>query len=127
LVFLGFNLTFLTQFFLGGQGMLQRHYIYPEGFTSLQVLSSTGAYVLGVGLLIVAVNLMHSLLRGRTAPGNPWGGTTLEWQGASPPPPENYPAPPAVGEPYDFSGQEYDPATGGFMVTERPATGMVDQ
>ncbi|MFH1845134.1 MAG: cbb3-type cytochrome c oxidase subunit I [bacterium] len=115
LIFFGFNLAFLTKFFLGSQGMLQRQYDYAEQFVSLQVLSSVGAYLLGFGLLIVAVNLIHAWLHGRPAPANPWGGVTLEWSCPSPPPAENFAEPPQVTDLYDFRGQTYDPESGGFV------------
>ena len=58
--------------------------------------------------------LLHSLFRGKKAPANPWGGTTLEWTCPSPPPYDNFPEPPSVGRPYDHRGLEWDEATEGY-------------
>jgi len=115
IVFAGFNLTFFPQFILGTKGVPRRTYNYSPEYRFYHVESSIGAFLLGTGLLIVAVYLLHSLFRGRRAPANPWGAATLEWQCPSPPPEHNFDRPPAVGDPYDFSGLKYDPASGGFV------------
>ena len=54
------------------------HYL-PE-FQRYHQLSTLGSYILAIGFVIIAVNLIHSLFRGRPAPANPWGGATLEWR-----------------------------------------------
>jgi cytochrome c oxidase subunit 1 len=76
---------------------------------------------MGVGFVIVAVYLLHSLFRGRPAPPNPWGSATLEWRTASPPPHENFAETPTVGDPYDATGLVYDERSGGYV--PRPAAG----
>jgi cytochrome c oxidase subunit 1 len=120
MVFVGFNLTFFPQFLLGTHGMPRRYYDYtvlaknhPE-ITTYNVLSSLGAYLLATGLVIVLVYLLVSLFAGRRAPDNPWGAATLEWQCSSPPPYDNFPSPPSVGDPYDFSHTQYDPDIQGY-------------
>ena len=125
-VFTGFNLTFFPQFILGSRGMPRRYYDYtglldkhPE-FTQLHFLSSLGAYLTAIGFFLVLYNLLHSLFRGEKAPANPWGAATLEWQCSSPPPHDNFPEPPTVGDPYDVKSFEYDPVEGGY-VRKRPA------
>ena len=90
IVFVGFNLTFFPQFVLGYMGMPRRYHMYPEEFQVLNVLSTAGATILGVGYGIPAVYLMWSLFRGEKAPANPWGATGLEWETTSPPPLENF-------------------------------------
>jgi cytochrome c oxidase subunit 1 len=88
IIFLGFNITFFTQFFLGSRGMPRRYYDIPEGmpeYVPLHQVSSVGAMMLGVGFLIMACYLLWSLFKGKPAPANPWGCCTLEWQTASPP------------------------------------------
>ncbi len=115
LVFVGFNLTFFPQFLAGSHGMPRRVYSYAEKFHTNQWLSSLGSLVLAIGLFTIFFYLLHSLLRGRRAPANPWGAATLEWQCASPPPMENFASPPPVGDPYDFSELEYDPQTLGYV------------
>ncbi len=121
LVFMGFNLTFFPQFVLGTRGMPRRYADY-EGllefhpdFLFLHQLSSLGSVLLTAGLFVALYTFIQSLLTGRRAPPNPWGGATLEWQCASPPPHDNFPKPPVVGDPYDYSGLEYDPAQEGWI------------
>ena len=115
IVFVGFNLTFLPQFVLGTRGMPRRYASYQTEFTDLHRLSTIGAMMLGIGLLVAAVVLIHSLFYGKKAPRNPWGGATLEWECSSPPPHDNFSSAPTVGDPYDFSKIEYDPKTGGYF------------
>jgi len=114
-VFIGFNLTFLPQFVLGTRGMPRRYATYKPEFQDLHVVSTIGAFVLGLGLLIALVTLIFSILRGRKAPNNPWGGSTLEWTCSSPPPFYNFEHPPTVNDPYDFRGIEYDEKIGGYV------------
>ena len=104
LVFAGFNLTFFPQFLLGYMGMPRRYHVYPPEFQVFNVLSSAGASVLGLGLLLPAIYLTWSLKYGAPAPPNPWGATGLEWQTQSPPISENFEVTPVVTtEAYDYS------------------------
>jgi cytochrome c oxidase subunit 1 len=106
LVFVGFNLTFFPQFILGYQGMPRRYASYPEEWQVLNVFSTAGASVLGVGMLMPVVYLMHSLVKGKVAGDNPWMHPGLEWRTSSPPPTENFDKPPVVTwEAYEF-GEE---------------------
>ena len=73
IIFLGFNLTFFPQFILGYLGMPRRYHAYPPEFQVLNVLSSAGASILGVGYLIPMVYLMWSLRYGRVAGVEPVG------------------------------------------------------
>ena len=111
MVFVGFNLTFLPQFLMGSHGMPRRYYNYLEQFTPMHVASSIGAYLMGAGLIIMAIYLIHSLFRGKPAPANPWGGASNEWRCASPPPHDNFAEPPETRDPYDYSYWRYDEAT----------------
>jgi cytochrome c oxidase subunit I len=115
LIFIGFNVTFLPQFVMGSLGMPRRYFNYLPEFTSYHRISSAGAYLLAMGFVIVTINLIHSLLRGRAAPANPWGGNSLEWHCASPPPHDNFEEPPDVGDPYDFTGLAFDERVGGWV------------
>ena len=115
IVFVGFNLTFLPQFVLGTRGMPRRYASYVEEFQDLHRLSTIGAMMLGTGLLVAGLTLLHSLFYGKKAPMNPWGGATLEWECQTPPPHDNFSTPPTVGDPYDFSNIEYDSKTGGYF------------
>lgn len=115
IVFIGFNLTFLPQFVLGSRGMPRRYAKYVAEFQDLHQMSTIGAFLLGLGLLIAGLVLLVSLFRGRKAPPNPWGGATLEWTCASPPPYYNFQSPPTVDDPYDFRGIDFDPKSGGYV------------
>ncbi len=115
IVFLGFNLTFLPQFVLGSQGMPRRYATYQPEYTDLHQMSTWGAFMLGSGLVIALFVLLASLLRGKQAPANPWGGATLEWACSSPPPHDNFSHTPAVGDPYDFGRIDYDEAKGEYV------------
>jgi cytochrome c oxidase subunit I len=96
IIFIGFNLTFFPQFVLGYLGMPRRYHAYPPEFQVLNVLSSAGASILGVGYLIPMLYLMWSLRYGRVAGSNPWGAVGLEWMTTSPPPTENFAETPIV-------------------------------
>jgi cytochrome c oxidase subunit I len=98
IVFLGFNLTFFPQFVLGYLGMPRRYHAYPPEFQVLNVMSSAGASILGVGYLMPLIYLIWSMRYGPLAPSNPWGATGLEWQTPSPPPTENFEELPVVTE-----------------------------
>src|SRR5437899_2880023 len=110
IIFLGFNLTFFPQFVLGYLGMPRRYHAYPPEFQVLNVLSSAGASILGVGYLIPMIYLTWSLRYGKLAGSNPWGAVGLEWTTSSPPPTEHFPEPPTVaGAAYDH-GARGEPA-----------------
>jgi cytochrome c oxidase subunit 1 len=96
IIFLGFNLTFFPQFVLGYLGMPRRYHAYPPEFQVLNVLSSAGASILGVGYLIPMIYLMWSLRYGKLAGSNPWGAVGLEWNTTSPPPTQNFVETPIV-------------------------------
>ncbi len=103
LVFLGFNLTFFPQFVLGYLGMPRRYHVYPEEFQVLNVMSTLGASILGLGYMIPLVYLTWSLSRGPRAGANPWHAAGLEWTTPSPPPTENFETVPVVTEePYSY-------------------------
>jgi len=116
LVFVGFNVTFFTQFVMGSKGMPRRYYNYPSEFTIYHVISSIGSYLLAIGFIITAIYLIHSLVKGRKAPANPWGGASLEWQTASPPVHDNFAEEPVLTDPYDFSVNEFDERTDGYLL-----------
>src|SRR4029079_4186856 len=85
-IFAGFNLTFLPQFVLGYLGMPRRYHAYPAEFQVLNVMSTAGASLLGIGYLLPLIYRGWSMRYGRPAGPNPWGATGLEWQTTSPPP-----------------------------------------
>jgi len=101
---IGFLFHYVPMLILGLQGMPRRYYDYLPQYETGNFLAGFGGYLLSAGILIMLVNLLVSLRQLRTAPADPWGGTTLEWAIASPPPVENFVEPPVVqGFPYDFS------------------------
>jgi cytochrome c oxidase subunit I len=107
IIFVGFNLTFLPQFILGYLGMPRRYHFYPDEFQVLNVMSTAGASILGVGYLIPLVYLVWSMRYGRIASENPWDATGLEWTTPSPPPQENFDEIPEVTEEaYDYPARE---------------------
>ena len=110
LVFVGFNVTFFTQFFLGSRGMPRRYHDYAEllenfpEFAALNLVSTIGSYILAVGLVMILVYALYSLFKGPKAPANPWGACTLEWTHTGRLPDEhNFHETPLVTRgPYDF-------------------------
>jgi cytochrome c oxidase subunit I len=106
-IFIGFNLTFFPQFVLGYLGMPRRYSSYPEEFQVLNVMSTAGASILGVGLLFPICYLIHSLKYGALASANPWAASGLEWSTASPPPTHNFAVLPLVrSEAYEYPHEE---------------------
>lgn len=116
LVFVGFNITFFSQFMLGSQGMPRRYYQYQPEFQVYHHISTGGSYIMGLGFVITAIYLIHSLFAGKKAPANPWGGASLEWQCSSPPPHDNFATTPRVGDCYDFSAVRWDEKEQGYVV-----------
>jgi cytochrome c oxidase subunit 1 len=103
-IFVGFNLTFFPQFMLGYLGMPRRYAVYPAEFQVLNVMSSAGASILGVGYLIPLIYLVWSMRYGPVAGPNPWRAKGLEWETPSPPPTENFDEIPVVTEEaYDYA------------------------
>ncbi|MGD8377259.1 MAG: cytochrome c oxidase subunit I [Acidobacteriota bacterium] len=106
-IFLGFNLTFLPQFFLGYLGMPRRYHVYPPEFQVLNVMSSAGASILGVGYALPLFYLIYSMRYGKKASENPFDATGLEWTTPSPPPQHNFDEIPVVTEEaYDYPARE---------------------
>jgi cytochrome c oxidase subunit 1 len=96
--FVGFNATFFVQHALGLSGMPRRIYTYqPDmGWSTYNLISSIGSYILALGLLMSMANFVLSAKRGRIAGPDPWKANTLEWFTTSPPPPNNFDAIPRV-------------------------------
>jgi cytochrome c oxidase subunit I len=98
LIFIGFNATFLVQHAMGLSGMPRRIYTYEPnfGWSTYNMISTVGAFILGVGVLVTIVNVARSLKVGAIAGPDPWKGNTLEWFTTSPPPPNNFDVIPRV-------------------------------
>ena len=120
MVFVAFNLTFFVQFVAGSKGMPRRSFNYLPEFKIYNQISTAGSYLLGVAFLLMAVYLVQSLISGKPAPANPWGGATLEWQTASPPPTENFEHSPEAGDPYDLEAWVWDEGIQGFVKRGAP-------
>ena len=103
IIFVGFNLTFFPQFILGYLGMPRRYAVYPPEFQTLNVISTAGATILGLGYVIPLIYFAWSIRYGAPAGDNPWQATGLEWTTASPPPTHNFEETPVVTEePYGY-------------------------
>ncbi len=106
-IFVGFNLTFFPQFILGYLGMPRRYGAYPDEFQVLNVMSSAGASILGVGYLIPMIYFFWSMRYGPYAGANPWDARGLEWVSPSPPPTDNFDYKPRVSQPpYAYDEEE---------------------
>jgi cytochrome c oxidase subunit 1 len=92
LTFIGVNLVFFPQHFLGMAGMPRRYVDYPDAFAGWNFVSSIGAYISGLGVLVFLYGLVLAFVRKERAAANPWGpgATTLEWTLPSPPPFHQY-------------------------------------
>jgi cytochrome c oxidase subunit 1 len=102
-LFVGFNVTFFTQFILGFEGMPRRWAEYPARFQSLNIVSTVGSWILAAGILLIFYNLVRSVRKGPPAEANPWKGLTLEWTVPSPPPTENFATIPVIEDwPYAY-------------------------
>src|SRR3954454_2371158 len=86
--FIGVNLVFFPQHFLGLSGMPRRYVDYPDAFAGWNWISSLGSYISGFGVLIFIYGVVQAFMRKERAADNPWGAgaTTLEWTLPSPPP-----------------------------------------
>src|ERR1700757_1252755 len=86
--FIGVNLVFFPQHFLGLAGMPRRYVDYPDAFSGWNHVSSIGSYISFVGMIIFFIGMAHAFIRKERAGNNPWGAgaTTLEWTLSSPPP-----------------------------------------
>jgi cytochrome c oxidase subunit 1 len=103
MVFVGFNITFFPQFVVGYLGMPRRYHSYPDEMQVLNVMSSAGATVLGLGYVLPVIYFLYSLKYGQVAGPNPWRASGLEWQTQSPPLTENFVETPIVtSEPYEY-------------------------
>ena len=107
LTFIGFNLCFAPQHWLGLNGMPRRVAEYDPQFSLINQISSVGALLMAISTLPFLINVVMSLLQGPAAGPNPWRALTPEWLTSSPPPVENWiGAAPLVKEPYGYGSSE---------------------
>jgi cytochrome c oxidase subunit 1 len=92
ITFIGVNIVFFPQHFLGLAGMPRRIVDYPDAFADWNMVSSLGSYLSGFGVLVFLFGLIQAFMRKQRAGANPWGAgaTTLEWLLPSPPPFHQY-------------------------------------
>jgi len=97
-LFIGFNLTFFPQHILGERGMPRRIQTYGagEGLTFLNLLSTIGAFLIGISTVVFIVNMWVSWRKPVAAGDDPWGGHTLEWWTSSPPVTHNFTSLPPI-------------------------------
>ncbi|CAN7265700.1 MULTISPECIES: cytochrome c oxidase subunit I [Paenibacillus] len=98
LFFIGFHLTFFPQHFLGLMGMPRRVFTYQPGY-DLEVgnlVSTVGAFLMGIGTLVFLINIITTARKPMTAPADPWDGRSLEWTIPSPAPEYNFKQTPLV-------------------------------
>jgi cytochrome c oxidase subunit I len=119
LFFIGINVTFLVQHQLGLEGMPRRVVTYraSDDFGALNMVSTIGSFILGVGVLVFVWNVIRSLRGGLPAGDDPWDGQTLEWATTSPPPERNFDALPPIRSERPFFDQKY----GDLVETSREA------
>src|SRR5438552_1134286 len=98
LMFVGMNLAFFPMHFIGLLGMPRRIYTYaPElGVAKLNLVSTVGAFLIAVSILVFLFNIWRTGRHGPRASNDPWGGATLEWSIPSPPPVYNFSVIPTV-------------------------------
>jgi cytochrome c oxidase subunit 1 len=91
LMFVGFNVTFFPQHFLGLDGMPRRIYTYGnEEWEGLNLTSTIGSWVMGLGILFFFWNVVRTSRRGERVGNDPWQADTLEWYATSPPAAHNF-------------------------------------
>ncbi|MEM5436818.1 cytochrome c oxidase subunit I [Paraburkholderia diazotrophica] len=97
-MFIGFNVAFFPMHLAGLLGMPRRIYTYaPDmGWSTVNLITSVGSFVLALGILLFLCDLLYSLRHGAVAGDNPWDAGTLEWSTTSPPPPYNFAVAPTV-------------------------------
>jgi cytochrome c oxidase subunit I len=97
-MFLGFNLAFFPQHYLGAVGMPRRIYTYSAatGWGFWNLMSTIGAFTIAVSILLFTIIAVRALRQPASAPADPWDARTLEWRTASPPPAHNFDAIPPV-------------------------------
>ena len=103
-IFIGFNMLYFSMLILGYMGMPRRYYTHLPQYHAMHMVATIGSFIMVAGLVLFLANLIVALFKGKKAADNPWGGVTLEWKIASPPPLENFDRIPVIDRrPYIFN------------------------
>ncbi len=127
LTFIGFHTTFLVQHWLGIEGMPRRYadYLVTDHFTTLNQISTVGAFITGVSLLAFLWNVWISRNNPRVEVDDPWGwGRSLEWATSCPPPPFNFTSLPKIrseAPAFDLHYPEIARSIHGHSLDDEPA------
>jgi cytochrome c oxidase subunit 1 len=128
LTFVGFHTTFLVQHWVGNEGMPRRYadYQVADGFTTLNTISTIGAFITGASTLPFLYNVWKSYKVGQVVDvDDPWGhGNSLEWATSSPPPLRNFDRMPRIrSERPAFDAKFPELAAGGQSIAGPPEGG----
>ena len=125
LLFIGFHTTFLVQHWLGVDGMPRRYADYPAGagFTTLNMVSTVGSYILGASMFPFFLNVWKTARSGKKVTvDDPWGhGNSLEWATSCPPPRHNFVALPRIRSERPAFDLHHPYAAGRLLPEREPA------
>jgi cytochrome c oxidase subunit I len=126
-MFIGFNAAFFPMHITGLMGMPRRVYTYPEamGVGWLNLISTIGAFIFALGVLLFLINIARSLRSGAPAGDNPWDAPTLEWATTSPPPVYNFATIPQVASRYPLWEDRLKESDERSVIGDRVRDGMV--
>ncbi|MEO8242928.1 MAG: cytochrome c oxidase subunit I [bacterium] len=126
-MFVGFNAAFFPMHITGLMGLPRRIYTYPAamGVGWLNLVSTIGAFVFAVGVLLFLINVAKSLRAGQAAGNNPWDAPTLEWATTSPPPVYNFATIPQVASRYPLWEDRLNEGEDRSVIGEAARDGMV--
>jgi len=124
---IGFNVAFFPMHITGLMGMPRRVYTYDAdmGVGWLNLISTIGAFVFAVGVVLFLFNVWRSLRAGAPAGDNPWDAPTLEWSTTSPPPVYNFATIPQVASRYPLWEERLKESDERSIVGDAVPDGMV--
>ncbi len=108
-VVIGFHTLFFPQHIAGLLGMPRRIQTYPAGIglETVNMISTIGSWIMGVGMTLILIGVIHGLIRGKRVGSDPWDARTLEWSIPSPPPYYNFAMQPVVNSLDAFWAQKH--------------------